>query len=279
MQEALSELKAKICSLKPIPKIDDQTWNSFASNCTVALMAGGESSRFKPVVGDLAVHKNAFKLPNGDTMIEMAIRMYKEAGINKFVALVYHESDSLVDLLGDGSALGVSIKYSFDPEKPVGKGGAVRNAFDNGSIDKSNYVIVHNPDDVIIDYDGSFPRDICATFIEGEKQGMLAEVVVVEETPAAYTGMGISDSVVQNIEMYPVIPIPAHVGVTILSPKVYPLFTELFDYEKKSDFEKVLFPILAGKKQLYAMSIPANCWVAVNNPKSYNELLSRLHLK
>jgi NDP-sugar pyrophosphorylase family protein len=79
--------------------------------------------------------------------------------------------------------------------------------------------------------------------------------------------------------MYPVIPIPAHIGVTVLSPKVYPMFSELFDYEKKSDFEKVLFPILAERKQLYATSIPTNCWVAVNNPKSYNELLSRLGLK
>ena len=72
------------------------------------------------------------------------------------------------------------------------------------------------------------------------------------------------------------VPIPAHVGVTILSPKIYNLFAKLFNYEQKTDFEKVLFPILTNEKKLYAMEIPENNWIAVNNLKSYNNLLKRI---
>jgi NDP-sugar pyrophosphorylase family protein len=88
----------------------------------VALMAGGESSRYAAVLNGKKIQKNAHELPNGDTMIEMAIRTYRDVGIKKFVALVFHNAHTVEDRLGDGSKLGVEITYSHDPVQPVGKG-------------------------------------------------------------------------------------------------------------------------------------------------------------
>lgn len=279
MNTALLELKNNVCSFSPNEEISDSDWGLFTQNCTVALMAGGEGNRFKPVANGADVNKNSFKLPNDDTMIEMVIRMYRDAGFKEFVALVYHKAETVEQLLGDGSDLGVRITYSYDPEKPVGKGGAVRNAVDNGSIPRGKYLIVHNPDDVVIDYKGNFPRDIVAGHLTGEKKGHIATVVVVEETPYAFSAMKVVDSSVEEIEMYPMIPIPTHMGVTIFSPSVYSYFDMLFDYTVKSDFEKVLFPILSNEKKLYSVSIPENNWIAVNNPKAYTSLLKRLNIK
>lgn len=241
-------------------------------------MAGGESARFKSITGSEPVHKNIFKLPNGDTMIEMAIRMYKASGLTKFVALVYSEAESIVQALGDGSSLGVEIAYSYDPGKPVGKGGAVKNALEGGVLSAGQYFIVHNPDDVILGCEKTFPRDIISGHLEGESKGTLATVVVVEETPYPYTGMKVTKNIVDQIEMYPMIPVPTHIGVTVFSPRIAPYFIENFDYEHRADFESVLFPILSKEKKLYATSIPNNCWLAVNNPKSYKELLKALNL-
>lgn len=276
MKLALEKLKKQVCSLHPPQILPDDEWENIKDKFQVALMTGGESSRFQEVPGARGANKNSLRLPNGDTMLEMTIRMYRDAGIKDFVALVYHQADSIIELLGDGSRWGVNISYSHDPEKPVGKGGAVRNALDKGFIKKDKYLIVHNPDDVILDFKDKFVRHIISGHLEGEKKGKISTVVVVEETPYAYTGMKIIDNEISQIEMYPLVPLPTHIGVTVFSPQVYKYFTKLFDLSKKSDFEKVLFPLLAEEKKLYAVSIPNDAWLAVNNLKAYKQLLAYL---
>jgi NDP-sugar pyrophosphorylase family protein len=246
------------------------------SKTTIVLMAGGESSRFQSVPGSENFNKNSFKLPNGDSMIEMCIRMYKNAGFTNFTALLFHKSDTITDLLKDGSPLGVNIQYSYDPEMPVGKGGAILNALQNGSIPKDHSIIVHNPDDVILNFEGAFPDHIAQKHNEGLPKGTLATVVVVEETPYAYTGMNLEKGFVKQIEMYPMVKIPTHIGVTILDPKIFGYFTKLFDLTKKSDFEQVLFPILASEQKLYSASIPNKNWLAVNALKAYKLLLKNI---
>src|SRR5579871_2793982 len=134
LESELEVLGKKVSIFNDPPEIDDATWKKFADKAVVVLMAGGESSRYAAVLEGEQVNKNAHELPNGDTMIEMTIRMYRDAGIKSFVASVFHNAHSIEDRLGDGAGLGVKIVYSHDPEKPVGKGGAIRNALDNGSI-------------------------------------------------------------------------------------------------------------------------------------------------
>ncbi len=276
MKKALKELRKKINRVRKPKKIKDSVWQNFVNNTTIVLMAGGESSRFSEVTNGSAVNKNAYVLPNGETMIEMAIKMYREAGFRNFVASVFHNAHSIENILGDGAKLGVSIRYSYDPEKPVGKGGAIKYALNQNLIPKNHYFIVHNPDDVILDFNGNFPRYIAQGHLDQEK---LATVVIVEETPYTFTGMKIIDNVVHQIEMYPQIPIPTHIGITIMAPEVRPYFDKHFDLNKKADFESVLFPILAKKKQLSAVSIPTDCWIAVNNAKAYKQLVKRLETK
>lgn len=279
MKKALANLKKEVCSVQNPKLLSKTEWEQIKNKFQVALMTGGESSRFKEVPGADNSNKNSLKLPNGDTMLEMTIRMYRDAGLKDFIALVYHESEGIIDLLGDGSKLGVNISYCHDPEKPVGKGGAVRNALDRGFIKQDKYLIVHNPDDVILDFKDEFVKHIISGHLSGEKKGKIASVVVVEETPYSYTGMKIVNNEITQIEMYPMVPLPTHIGVTVFSPSVFKFFKELFDLTKKSDFEKVLFPVLAEKKLLYGVSIPSRSWIAVNNLKAYRQLLSELNIQ
>lgn len=276
LQFELDQLATKIASFHEPEPVSDEEWNKFASNSVVALMAGGESSRYAAVLNGKKVNKNAHELPNGDTMIEMAIRMYRDAGIKKFVALVYHQAHTIEDRLGDGASMGVEILYSHDPEKPVGKGGAVRNALDNKSIPVDCNLIVANPDDVILDFPGSFVHYIGASHLEGEKKGMLATAVMAPGHAYSYTGMMVVDNQVVDTEMYPFIPVPAHVGITIFSPKIFPRFRELFSLAEKNDFEQVLFPVLADEKKLWAVGLTKGTWIAVNDLKAYKQLADRL---
>ncbi len=273
MKAALDNFRDAIYSPGEIAHISDTELQQFAENCVVALAVGGEGSRLKAATESQQTHKTALRLPNGDSMAGRTIRMFRDAGFLDFVALVFHHAQSVIDVLGDGSHLGVRIAYSHDPERPVGRGGAIRNALDNGSIPRTNNLIVHNPDDQIIRYEGSFPRDIVAGHLLGVQRGMLATAVVVDGTPYTYTGMKIDHGVVEQIEMYPYIPIPTHVGVTVFSPKAYDYFTKLFDLTKKVDFESVLFPLLAQERRLYSFMIPGRCWLSVNDPKALARLI------
>ena len=276
LQSELDEFGKKVASFKRPQPITDNEWQTFADKTVVVLMAGGESSRFSAVLDGEPSHKTAFELPNGDTMIEMTLRMYRAAGIKKFVAAVSHNAHSIEERLGDGLAMGVEIVYSHDPEHPVGKGGAVRHAIENGSIPDDYNLIVVNPDDVILDFPGSFPRYICEAHIEGTKQGMLATAVLAVGQALASTGMMVHDNAVVDTQMYPFIPIPAHAGMTVFSPAVFPRFRELFSLQEKTDFEQVLFPLLASENKLWSAGLMDGAWIAVNDLKSYKQLIAAL---
>jgi NDP-sugar pyrophosphorylase family protein len=279
LQAKLDNLAEVVAQFHEPLEASEQEWKKFAANSVVALMAGGESTRYAAVLNGKKVNKNAHQLPNGDTMIEMAIRTYRDAGIKKFVALVYHHAHTIEDRLGDGAGLGVEIIYSHDPTKPVGKGGAIRNALDNGSIPPNCNLIVANPDDVVLNFPGSFPRYVCNAHIEGEKRGMLATAVLAPGQAYASTGMMVVDNKVVDTQMYPFIPVPAHVGITVFSPKILPRFLELFSLKEKNDFEQVLFPLLAQEKKLWSVGLTKGIWVAVNDLKSYKQLVELLSLE
>lgn len=272
LQDELDKLSRQIAEFHEPSEVSDEQWQKFAEKTVVALMAGGESSRYAAVLNGKKVNKNAHELPNGDTMIEMAIRMYRDAGIKKFVALVYHNADSIEKRLGDGSGMGVEIKYSHDPEKPVGKGGAVHNALANGLIPPHCNLIVANPDDVVMNFPGSFPRFAGSAHMEGAKKGMLATAVLAPGQAYASTGMMVVDGRVVDTQMYPFIPVPAHIGITIFSPEIFPRFKELFPLDQKNDFEQVLFPLLAAEKKLWTAGLTKGIWIAVNDLKSYKQL-------
>ena len=51
------------------------------------------------------------------------------------------------------------------------------------------------------------------------------------------------------------------------------LFDQLFDLTVRTDFEGVLFPVLARQRQLYSAIIPTETWFQVNDPKSLQRLI------
>ncbi len=252
------------------------SYEQFVGNCTVVLTAGGESSRFKNVAGAALVQKAAYVLPGGETMIERMIGLYRGLGFRHFLVLVYHNADSVKNLLGDGAKLGVSILYSEDPGMPVGRGGAVKHAVLQGFLKPGQYFIIHNPDDQLVGKAGDVLAQAVNAHLEYEKNGALATAVMVEGVRYEFTGFKIEDDFVSEVEMYPFIKIPTHIGLSIFSPEVLPYFDRLFDLGKKTDFEAVLFPELQKEKKLAAHVIGEGLWISVNDEKGLKKLISHL---
>lgn len=278
MKKSLKQLGDSICNFEDPRDISDADIDAFLSNTCVALAVGGKGQRLESVTNGF-VNKNALVVDvDGNTMVERVIRMYKAAGITKFIALVFTHSDSIVEALGDGSRFGVEVVYSSDPGRQVGRGGAILNALVNSSIPESYNLIVHNPCDQIVDND-SFVREIVRSHLFGLCSGHIATAIVTRGTPYTFTGMKITNSKVENIEMYPHIPVPAHIGVTVFSPQVYSYFRKLFSLEEKVDFEQVLFPVLAEEGKLYAHGVNNDSWIAVKDPKGLQKLRDKLGFK
>jgi NDP-sugar pyrophosphorylase family protein len=253
-------------------KISEKELVDFRKNTIVALTAGGLGQRASEIKGMSGINKNAYKLPNGKSIVEMAIELFKKSGYTNFVAMVFHKAESIVEQLGDGSKFGVEIKYSYDPEHPVGRGGAILNALINNSVPREKNLIVYNPTDVILNYEGDFANDLAKAHISNTKKGLIATVVTTPGFQAPCTCMRLEKSIITDIEFHPIIPLPSHMGITILSPKMYPYLDKYIDLSKKCDFEQVLFPILAQERKIGATEIPQESWYPVKDLKTLERL-------
>jgi len=245
----------------------------FINKTICVLPCGGESKRMS---GQTDKHKTALNLPNGETIIGRTIKSYMASGIKRFVLLTGVNSESVIESVEPLLHKDIDIQISEDPGKPVGRGGAILYALEKGLIPSNYYMVIHNADDQIVGYPRDFLADICSAHILTEKAGGLATAIVALGTTYAYTAMEISGGKVVNIASNPMIPVPTHVGVTVVSPKIQGIFFKLFNYSEKKDFENYVFPVLLEKGQLYSFGIPGSCWFPVNDPKDYQNLINRL---
>ena len=271
----MNDLGEKIFTGGSDIRISEDEIDKTLRNSIVVLPAGGEGTRIRSLTDEMGINKVLLEI-GGGSLIERTITLYRDVGIENFVLLVYYKAESLRERLGDGSKLDVNITYSEDPGRPVGRGGAILNAYQNGAIGSDKTLIIHNPDDVIINYPGSFPRDFINAHLQGIKQGTIGTVVVVPGSPYTYSGLQVSKGFVTEIAMYPLVPIPTHIGLTALGPEIQPYFETMINLEQKTDFESVILPKLASERKLYAFSILIESWVAINDLKGVRTLMAAL---
>lgn len=83
------------------------------------ILAGGKGVRLKPYT----THFPKPLMPVGDKpILEILIEKLKEAGIYDIIITTGHLSEMINVLMGDGSKVGVKIKYSLE-DKPLGTAG------------------------------------------------------------------------------------------------------------------------------------------------------------
>ena len=73
------------------------------------VLAGGLGTRLAPMTG--VVNKHVLDLFD-EPMIHFPIRTFRRVGVTDLVVVVGCHGDQVRTLLGDGSALGVSIAYA-----------------------------------------------------------------------------------------------------------------------------------------------------------------------
>lgn len=90
-----------------------------------ALLAGGLATRLRPVSQTIP---KALMPVAGRTFIDHQLDLLHRSGIRSVVLCVGHLGEMLREHVGDGSAYGLHVGYSFDGPRLLGTGGAVRRA-------------------------------------------------------------------------------------------------------------------------------------------------------
>jgi NDP-sugar pyrophosphorylase family protein len=95
------------------------------SEVPAALLAGGLATRLRPITHK--VPKCMVEVA-GRPFIDHQLALLKRNGIRKVVMCLGYLGEQVTAHVGDGSQLGMDIRYCFDGDKLLGTGGALRRA-------------------------------------------------------------------------------------------------------------------------------------------------------
>ena len=95
------------------------------SDIPVALLAGGLATRLRPITEKIP--KALVELA-GKPFIDHQLALLHRNGIRRVVMCLGYRGEMVQDHCGDGSRYGMELNYSFDGEKLMGTGGALKRA-------------------------------------------------------------------------------------------------------------------------------------------------------
>ena len=91
----------------------------------VAILAGGLATRLRPATEK--VPKSLLDV-NGEPFIAHQLRLLKANGVSRVLLCVGYLGEMVRDVVKDGHAFGLEVKYSFDGPSLLGTAGALRRA-------------------------------------------------------------------------------------------------------------------------------------------------------
>jgi NDP-sugar pyrophosphorylase family protein len=91
----------------------------------VAILAGGLATRLRPITEKIP---KALVGVAGEPFLTHQLALLRSRGIRDVVLCVGHLGEMIERDFGNGSAFGVQIKYSYDGDRLLGTGGALRSA-------------------------------------------------------------------------------------------------------------------------------------------------------
>lgn len=220
------------------------------------LMAGGEGSRLRPLT--VGRPKPMVPIVNKSVMAH-SLALLKSHGINDVIVTLRYMASAIEDFFGDGSSLGMSLRYSVE-DAPLGTAGSVRNA--------SEFF-----DDTFLVISGDALTDINLTqAIDAHRRhGSLATLTLSRvENPLEY-GVVISEGdgrIVQFLEKPgwdEIISDTVNTGIYILEPDVLKFIPPNTAY----DFSTQLFPRLLKEELPIYGHVAEGYWCDVGNLDEY----------
>jgi len=112
----------------------------------VAILAGGLATRLRPKTE--TIPKALLKVANQPFIVHQ-LALLRSAGFRRAVLCLGYLGQQIEDFLGDGTKFGMDLTYSFDGERLLGTGGALRRA--KGLLG-DRFVVLYGDSYLPIDY-------------------------------------------------------------------------------------------------------------------------------
>ena len=218
------------------------------------ILAGGEGTRLRPLTS--TVPKPVVPLVDRP-FIAFMLEWLRAHGVDDIVMSCGHLASGVRDVLGDGSAFGVRLRYMEEP-RPLGTGGALKLA--EPLLDE-RFLMLNG--DVLSDI------DLGAQLRLHEQHGARATLALVPvEDPSAYglVRTTADGAVTEFVEK----PAPDQIDTDNISAGAYVLersVLELLEPGQPASIERDVFPRLVGHG-LYACVSDAY-WLDIGTPEGY----------
>jgi len=128
----------------------------------VAILAGGLATRLRPITTSLPKSM----LPVADKpFVAHQLRLLARQGVTEVVLCCGYLGEQIEAFVGDGSAFGCHVRYSFDGDKLKGTGGALKQGL---PLLGDHFMVMYGDSYLPTDY-----RAIYQAFLESGKQGLM----------------------------------------------------------------------------------------------------------
>jgi mannose-1-phosphate guanylyltransferase len=218
------------------------------------ILVGGEGTRLRPLTS--TVPKPVVPLVDRPLMGYM-LEWLKGHGVDDVVMLMGYLATALRNVLGDGSAYGMRIRYVEEPE-PRGTGGALKFA---ESLLADRFLMLNG--DVLSD------MDLSAQIEQHERTGAKGTLALVPvEDPTAYGLVRLNED--RSVREFVEKPSPDAIDTNLISAGAYVLekgVVDLIEPNRNVSIEREIWPQLVADG-LYAFPHDAY-WLDIGTPERY----------
>lgn len=222
------------------------------ANVQVVVMMGGMGTRLK----NYTCHcPKPLVDVNGKPFFAYQLKLLASAGFKKFVFCVGYHAPMIEEYFGDGSCYGIHITYSYDGEKLLGTGGAIRKAL---PCLESDFMVVYGDSFMDIDY-----AEVLYRYYIGKKSGAKALMTIfknkdmLDKSNVVYQ----NGTIVLYDKLHPVLQMHyIDYGVCMYERDLFKgyvpgCFLDIADIQKSVSVERKLEPCLVLKR-FYEIGTP-----------------------
>ena len=224
------------------------------------LLAGGKGTRLRPLT--LHTPKPIVPIFNRPFLRYQIDLLTQIPEIDEVILSLNYQPGRIEEVLGDGSALGVTLRYVVEPA-PLGTGGAVKYA----AGDVSDSVVVFNGDVLT-------QIDLAAVIaLHRERRARATIVLTPVDNPSAY---GVVETDADgNVQRFLEKPEADRITTNHINAGIYVLEPETFDRmpaDELCSIERSYFPSLIERQETFVAFVYDGYWIDIGTPEKYSEV-------